>query len=397
MAPRKRIAAILSTYFPASHADVVVTKFLKGFPTDDGLLPPEVEIASIYLDQVSDRDIGTALAGEFGVPIYLSIPQALCLGGRELAVDGVLSIGEHGDYAYNEKGQKLYPRRHFFEQIAGVISTARRPVPVFSDKHLSYCWEDAKWICDRAHQLGIPLMAGSSIPLFWRDPWLEHEVDSPITEALVISYGEIEAYGYHGLEGLQCMVERRQGGETGVRAVHCLEGAAVWAALDGSLRELAEAAVARVDCQEGATGSLEELIEEPALFLVEYADGLRGALLQPNSYGGKIHGWSYAARVAGKVQSTGFHAHGDPYPHFSYLALNAQSMFLSGVPRYPAERTLLVSGVLDAVMDSRYRGHLRLETPHLSVSYRPASQPPIRPLGPRPVNASTVPMHQVAV
>lgn len=394
MAPRKRIAAILTTYFPPSHADVIVTKFLKGIPTDDGLLPPEIEIASIYMDQVSDRDIGVALAAEFGVPIYPSIPQALCLGGKELAIDGVLSIGEHGDYADNEKGQKLYPRRHFFEQIAGVISTAKRPVPVFSDKHLSYCWEDAKWICDRARQLGIPLMAGSTIPLFWRDPWLEHEVDSPITEALVISYGGIEAYGYHGLEGLQCMVERRRGGETGVRAVHYLEGAAAWAALDGSRRELAEAAVARVDRQEGATGSLEELIEEPVLFLVEYADGLRGALLQTSS-GGKINGWSYAACVDGEVQSTGLHAHGDPYPHFSYLALNVQSMFLTGEPRYPAERTLLVSGVLDAVMDSRYRGHVRLETPHLSVAYRPASQPPIRPLGPRPVGASTVPMHQV--
>ena len=393
MASRKRIAAIVSTYFPASHADVIVTKFLKGFPTDEGLLPPEVDIVSLYMDQLSDRDIGTAMAQQFGVPMYPSIPQALCLGGKELAVDGVLAIGEHGDYAYNEKGQKMYPRRHFFEQIAGVIATAGRPVPVFTDKHLSYCWDDARWICDRARQLRIPMMAGSTIPLFWRRPWLEHEVGCELTDALVISYGDIEAYGYHGLEGLQCMVERRRGGETGVRAVQCVEGPAVWAALDGPNRELAEAAVALVDRQEGAEGPLEKLFEDPVLFQLEYTDGCRGALLQPNSYGGAIRGWSYAGRVGGQVQATGLHSHGDPYPHFSYLGLNVQSMFVTGQPRTPVERTLLVTGVLDALMESRHQGHLRLPTPHLDVIYQPLADAPIRPLAPAPSGASTQAMH----
>ena len=393
MPARKKIAAVVSTFYPASHADVIVTKFVKGFPTDEGMQTPQVDIVSMYMDQVAEKDIGLKLAEDSGIPVYQSIPQALCLGGGELAVDGVLAIGEHGDYAYNEKGQKMYPRRHFFEQIAGVIATAGRAVPVFSDKHLSYNWVDAKWMCDRASQLGIPFMAGSSIPLFWRDPWLEHEIDSEVQAAVVISYGDIEAYGYHGLEGLQCMVERRGGGETGIAAVQCLEGDAVWAALDAELRELAEAGVERVDRQEGAEGGLEELIDEPALFLLEYRDGMRAALLQPNSYGGKIRGWSYAARVGGEVQATSFKSHGNPYPHFSYLSLNAQEMFLSGTPQYPVERTLLVSGALDALMESRFRDNARLETPHLDVTYRPAEKPPIRPTGPEPMGASTEPMH----
>ena len=44
MADRKKIAAVITSYFPRSHADVIVTKFLKGFPTDDGLLAPEVDV-----------------------------------------------------------------------------------------------------------------------------------------------------------------------------------------------------------------------------------------------------------------------------------------------------------------------------------------------------------------
>ena len=151
--PRK-IAAIVTTFFANSHADVIVTKFARGFPTDDGLLPPQVEVASMYMDQTHANDIGQSLARDCGIPIYQSIPATLCLGGNELAVDGVLSIGEHGDYAYNEKGQRLYPRRHFLEQICGVLATSGRVVPVFSDKHLACTWSDALWVYDRARQLG---------------------------------------------------------------------------------------------------------------------------------------------------------------------------------------------------------------------------------------------------
>ena len=391
MASRKKIAAVITEYRVPAHADVIVGKFIKGFPTDDGLIEPEVDIVSMYLDQIPDNDIGLQVSKEYDIPIYQSISAALCLGGSELAVDGVLSIGEHGRYAYNEKGQHMYPRRFFFEQICGVFSTSGRSVPVFSDKHLSYNWRDSKWMYDRAQQLGVPFMAGSSIPLGWRDPWLEHELDAPIEEALVLSFGGIESYGYHGLEALQCMIERRSGGEAGLAAVQCLEGEAVWrAGADGLWsRELAEAAAA---AGETASGSMEESCDNPAAFLLEFRDGFKATLLQLNGYAKE---WSYAARVDGQVLATGLRTHGPPYPHFSYLGLNIEAMFLSGEPQYPVERTLLVSGALDALMDSRHRGHIRLETPHLDVAYRSYETMPIRPTGPLPKGASTVPFDRI--
>jgi hypothetical protein len=391
MASRKKIAAVITEYRVPAHADVIVGKFIKGFPTDDGLIEPQVDIVSMYLDQIPDNDIGLQVSKEYDIPIYQSISAALCLGGSELAVDGVLSIGEHGSYAYNEKGQHMYPRRFFFEQICGVFSTSGRSVPVFSDKHLSYNWRDSKWMYDRAQQLGVPFMAGSSIPLGWRDPWLEHELDAPIEDALVLSFGGIESYGYHGLEALQCMIERRSGGEAGLAAVQCLEGEAVWrAGADGLWsRELAEAAAA---AGETASGSMEESCDNPAAFLLEFRDGFKATLLQLNGYAKE---WSYAARVDGQVLATGLRTHGPPYPHFSYLGLNIEAMFLSGEPQYPVERTLLVSGALDALMDSRHRGHIRLETPHLDVAYRSYETMPIRPTGPLPKGASTVPFDRI--
>ena len=47
---------------------------------------------------------------------------------------------------------------------------------------------------------------------------------------------------------LQCFAERRKGGETGVKAVQCLEGDEMWKALDRGAwsKELLEAAISRV-------------------------------------------------------------------------------------------------------------------------------------------------------
>ena len=389
MPDRKKIAAIITEYRPNSHADVMVTKFLKGFPTDEGLIPPRVDVASLYIDQFPENDLGRALAAEHNVQVYPSIVKALTLGGNALAVDGVLLIGEHGDYAWNEKAQQLYPRKYFMEQICGVFATSKRAVPVYNDKHLSYNWHDAKWMVDRAASLGAPFMAGSSLPLGWRNPWLEYERGTPVEEAIAIGFSGLDIYGFHTLETLQCMVERRVGGETGVEAVTCLEGDAVWEAAKAGLwsRELAEAACAPIENK--PQGRMEDHCENPALFLVEYRDGLRGGVLMLNGY---VSDLAYAGLVSEEIQGTEFYVqNGPPHAHFSYLSLNIEEMFVTGVPTYPVERTLLTTGVLEAALDSRHQGYIQLETPHLELSYSSYGSLPWRPTGVRPTGATLDP------
>ncbi len=387
MSQPRKIAAIITEYRPNSHADVVVTKFLKGFPTDEGLIPPRTQVVSMYVDQFPDNDLSRGLSAAFNVPLYPSIVKALTLGGDQLAVDGVILIGEHGDYAWNEKAQHLYPRKYFMEQICGVFATSGRSVPIFNDKHLSYNWHDAKWMYDRAVQLKVPFMAGSSLPLGWRNPWLEHPLGTPIQEAVAIGFSGLDIYGFHTLETLQCMVERRgngQGGqgETGVAAVTCLEGQAVWDAAAAGLWSYELAAAACAAIEKRPPGTMEEHCPNPALFLVEYRDGCRGAALMLSGY---VEDLAYAARVNGEILATEFYlAPGPPHAHFSYLSLNMEEMFVTGQPSYPVERTLLTTGVLEAALDSRYQGHIRLETPQLAVAYQPAAQVPWRPTGGRP-------------
>ena len=387
MSQSLKIAAIITEYRPNSHADVVVTKFLKGFPTDEGLIAPRTQVVSMYVDQFPDNDLSRGLSAAFNVPIYPSIVKALTLGGDQLAVDGVILIGEHGDYAWNEKAQHLYPRKYFMEQICGVFATSGRSVPIFNDKHLSYNWHDAKWMYDRAVQLKVPFMAGSSLPLGWRNPWLEHPLGTPIQEAVAIGFSGLDIYGFHTLETLQCMVERRgdgQGGqgETGVAAVTCLEGQAVWDAAAAGLWSYDLAAAACAAIEKRPAGTMEEHCPNPAVFLVEYRDGFRGAALMLSGY---VEDLAYAARVNGEILATEFYlAPGPPHAHFSYLSLNMEEMFVTGQPSYPVERTLLTTGILETALDSRYQGHVRLETPHLAVAYQPAAQVPWRPRGRRP-------------
>jgi len=394
MNERKKIAAIVTTYYPFSHADVILTKFLKGFPTDSGLLTPEVEVVALFLDQVHERDVGLRLAEEFAISRFDSIRAALCLGGDELAVDGVLIIGEHGDYAWNEKGQHLYPRKYFFEQVCGVFATSGRSVPVFSDKHMSWSWEQSKWMYDRAIELKVPFMAGSSLPLTYRKPWLEHSIGTPMSEAISIAYSNIDSYGFHGLELLQCMVERRSGGETGIVAVQCLEGDEVWKACDEGRwsGELFDAALDRIESK--GEGSARDNCESVTAFILEYADGFCATTVMLNGPDGRpswLRGWGYAARIEDKIESCEFYLHGDPHPHFSFLGLNAQQLFQTRKPAYPVERTLLVSGALDALLESRYQNHLRLETPHLNIAYESYSELPLRALLERPEDAATEP------
>lgn len=365
---RPKVAAIVTEFRHRSHADVICTRILDGYFPNGRRQDPRTRIVSMYTDQVPPDDMSRGFAHRKRYRIYPTVEEALTLGGDRLAVDAVLLIGEHGDYPVNERGQKLYPRHRLFKAIVDVFRDSGSNAPVFCDKHLSYSWAKAKEMYDWALELRVPFMAGSSIPVTVRTPELAIRRGAKVTRAVQTGYGPLDSYGFHTLESLQCMVERRLGGETGVESVHMLEGAAVWRWRDGDgawSRPLLAEAVARNPV--GRIGGIEGQCSEPAVFVVKYRDGLDAAAYMLDTC---MRGWDFAAEVDGAVVSTHFGQvpRTRDLPHFDGLTHCIEELFVSGKPLYPVERTLLTTGVLAFLFDSRERG-ARVATPELSVKY----------------------------
>ena len=385
----KTVAFIANTYRNSSHADVIGTKLFVGIPTDDGMVKPQVKIVSMWIDQIGANDTGVRIGKMNGAALYPTIAEALCLGGDKLAVDAVVFIGEHGDYKYNRLGEKLYPRMNYLEQIFRVFDASNRSVPVYTDKALSYSWLDSKWIYDRAEELGVPMMAGSSLPYCWRDPPLEHPIGTKITEAVGIGYATLDAYGFHVAEILQCMVERRAGGETGVASVEGLQGKNVWDAIDSGKISLKLVNAACDKIKGKASGSMRDLVKKPSGVVVRYNDGTKGSILMLDEY--VKTGWAYAANANGKTVATEFVLDDSmSYSHFSYLTLNIQKFIVTGKPTAPIERNLLTSGMIDMGIRSLKEGKVK-KTPFLNIRYNAKGYKPIRPTSLRPTGQSLGP------
>jgi len=386
--PKPRIAAVVTEYRHNSHADVIVSRLLLTDTLDGKGRESPLKLVSLYTDQKPANDISRLLAASHKFPIKPTIADTLTLGTGTLAVDGVLLVAEHGNYPFSATGNHQYPKRRFWDETIKVFKASGKVVPVFIDKHLSDNWNDAKAIYDTARELKIPLMAGSSVPGSWRHPAADVARDAKIIEIVATTYGSTDAYGFHGLEAVQSLAEQRKGGETGVRAVQCLSGDDVWKALDEKRfdPELFENALKRAPGHLNGEPLNRKAVRQPKLMIVEYQDGLRLSLLELN---GDVNSWTAAWRYEDdrRIESTQFWTQeGRPAAHFGIFVDGITKMMITGKPTWPAERTLLTSGVLDALLQSLTQGGKRIETPYLNVSYRsdwrwkqPPPPPPMRP------------------
>lgn len=244
---RPRVACILNVYFPNSHADVFMSRLLDGYRLNGAWQSPRVEVASLYVDQFPVNDMAREQAADHGINIYPTVAEALRLGGSKLAVDGIAVIGEHGRYPRTPRGNIMYPRKRYFDEVTRVMQQDDRIVPLHNDKYFAYEWDDAKATYTKALAMKIPFMAGSTLPLTWRRPRLEFDRGTRFRELLAVSCSDLEEHAYHAIELLQAVAERRDGGESGVARVRYAEGEEIWElARKGEWsRELLDAALTR--------------------------------------------------------------------------------------------------------------------------------------------------------
>lgn len=391
--PKRPRIAVLATYWGAtrSHADWLVTKLIDGYWWQGAYTPSRVEVASLYLHQHDTSLLGQKVANAKGIPIFKSVGEAVTLGGKELAVDGVVIVGEHGDYPKDLQGHWLLPRWWIYNQVIEVFEQSKRSVPVFNDKHFSYNWNESKWMFDKSRELGFPLTGGSLLPVYYRKPEIELDNDTPIKHSIVVGGASDEGAIFHCIELLQTFVERRKGGETGVRWVQSIRGpeALKWIEANTWASKLLNSVAASLNRQPGHFQENERM----NICIVAYNDGTKAAII-----GSQGSGWTYAGEIEGRDEPVIVSLLGFPGPFDQYHASNAQphwitEMMVTKKEPFNPERLLLSTGITNHYMESNWENGQysavgrRVETPFLDMNYRPTrgaqynrgERPPSRP------------------
>ena len=382
---RKKVAFIGTEVRTHSHAQHFLDRMTLGYNWAGEWVSPRVDIASVYIDQFPEGDLARSRVARQHLQLSKSIEDALTLGGSSLAVDGVVIIAEHGNYPKNKKGQTLYPRYDFFKRVVKVFEDSKRSVPIFNDKHLATDWSQCREMVEDSRRLGFPFLAGSSLPVTWRLPQIDMPLDVPLSESVCVGYGGVDSYDFHGLETAQCMSERRQGGEQGIRKVHALKGAAVWKALEAEGREptrkLMVAALNRSHNLPVNTGYpsdpvtyewAKKTFPDILAYFIEHIDGFRTTLFLA-----AIQDFNYAGLRSdtGKVISCQMYlpmpGHGSSTADFfNPLVRHIEDLVLFRKANYPVERTLLTSGMVIAAVDSLHQGQVPIDTPEMKVAYK---------------------------
>ncbi len=422
-----RLAVLGSVYRHGSNMQTIADRFLVGYPFEGDWYMPNVQVVSMYVDQAIRRadamptefdlamigagrpgsggearrpdaaaspeelgpmsDLSRSRAQQFGFRLCRNIPEALRCGGDKIAVDAVLTIVEQDDYPVDGKGRILLPSYDFFQQCAQVFDAEKHSVPYFNHKQLSFSFTEAQNMVKTAERLKFPLLAGSSMPVTWRLPDTDIPMGAKVAEAVMVGVGGFDGMDFDALDAMQAMLERRKGGETGVKAVQLLEGDDVWVARAAGRwsNELLSSALSRSDTPLGLTvldgrtqdlsapGILEQLVANPVAYCIEYNDGTKATLLMLN---GAIRDYNISARVEGHgLISTQFFM--TPPPNQTYsacLASKINEMYQTKNAPYSVQRALLTTGVLEACLNSRHKLNQRLETPQLAISYKPPAE-----------------------
>ena len=381
---RPKIAFLGTVVRKHSHAQHFLDRHTMGYAWGNGWQQPRIDVASVYIDQFPKEDLGRERVKRHRLNLVPTIEDALTLGGSQLAVDGVVIIGEHGDYPTNEKGQKRYPRYDWFKRVVKVFEQSGRSVPVFNDKHLSTEWDECLEMVEDSRRLDFPFLAGSSLPVTRRMPPLDLPNGSDLQESVCVAYGGVDSYDIHALETAQCMSERRKGGETGVKSVHALRGSALWNRLKeedcSTTRKLIVSAVTRshnlpveggFPTEVPSLAWMEKQMPNTTGYLIEHTDGLRTTMLLTG-----IRDFNYAGMMKDQsILSCQMYlpmpTHGSTTADFfNPLARHIETLMLERRTPYPIERTLLTSGMVIAGVNSLHQGQVVMDTPHLNIQYK---------------------------
>ncbi len=371
-APSRRIAFLIDSWYPISHAEVIGTRLLEGYRMGGQSYPSPVGIASVYVTAPRPTDRSNELPSRYGIRIATSVADALLDDPRaaqpKLAVDGVLiavrtplptgpPTGPSGQY-------------RLFRETMAVFDRAGSRVPVFVDKNLAATWDESQAIIAEGSKRGVPMMGGSVVP------WVPLEPRPPVGRrplvAVAVAAAPYDLYAIHAAELLQAFLETRTARETGVASVREV-GRGFWGLPDRDQwgRDVLDALLSQARTRRSLAPRVPDgLGPEAFVVLVQYVDGTRGVLaLLPRQFDDAefLTGARYDGQAAPYLG--GLILGGAPYDHFGYLVHGLIQFYTTGRPVVAAERTLLSTGISMMGLRSREDGGHVVASPSLAVSY----------------------------
>ena len=363
MAATRKIAALVEEFTVGSPAQQLVDRLLIGYPRAGRFQPAKAAQVTLHAPpDVAGKDEIDRRVKDHGLRRASSAESAIA------DADGIVVV---------PRGAGDVPAAALVDVA---VRGARAGVHVFVHGALAKDVAVARRVADVAATRKVVLLAGSYLPATWRLPAVDLEPGTPISEALIVVVGEPGEAELLGLDGLLPVIERRRGGEAGVRSVRALAGDAIWQ--DGTWsRELLAAAISRTNSPQGdpvkdgrtqdlvGLGLVEKLAREPVAYAIAHRDGLRSTVLVLN---GVVADINFAVRTK-TGQTVSAQLFRPPMSHqWSALAEVIEPFLLGGPAPWPAKRGVLVAGLLDALRGARRQSGKTFDTPALGLRYAAA-------------------------
>lgn len=425
----KKVAAVVTQYLPRGSADAIVGKILEGYAYD-GKEKPGLKLVSLVEHAPHPSGTAESLSHTFHFDYYgyhggtnfdQLVQKALFYRpswfSRKRLVDGVILVCEQGPYDRpGPSFQTAYPKRLFFNAVFNAFRHYERVCPVFNFKHLAVATADAFDVYRRANDLNVRLMAGSALPLSWRmeidnsnspaiqTPFAALPMDAPIAHGVQIAAGDAETHGLHALETLQCMMECRLGGESGIADIQYFPADRtdkMWRDYFHEVGAGEEPLIDRIvmsaphDPAINSFPSAQRIIQNDVsnfICLIKYQDRTKSTIIMANGWvqeivfndGGPqiniVQNLPFVCRMAnGSYYDTKFTVQNvQPTGIFKYLVQAIEYMIRHGEPVYRVERTLLTTCILDHMMKLRAGLSPAMDQRVKDIKYQPLRWPNAR-------------------
>ncbi len=347
--PVQTVAFILEELVVGSAGQQLLDRFLLGYARDGQVRRPEGWEVVIPRPSESPSEEFLNARGKFGLRVVRSISEAISVANAVVLVwKGAGAVAN--DAWLLQVLRELKPGSACFVHgvLASSASAAQKALQLASSR-------------------SIRLLAGSAPSVTWRLPDLHLPRHGSWVEGLIVTQQPAPVGELQGLAGLLPIVERRRGGESGVKSIRSLEGAALWkAGREGVWSEvLLSSALSRSDSPQGdpvrdgrtqdlwGRGLVERLARKPRGWILEHHDGFRSALLVLD---GVVADINLAIRDrSGKIASTQLLLAPPPVEEHYALLASAIEGFLNGAAPWHSGRNLLEASLLAAFAEPAFR------------------------------------------